>query len=198
VQPIDRNGTGEIRQRFSRRRLIRRLYNIERPPNYTRKPSYFLIAQRTGTFVPLPTPTRGRRMPARKKRPGGVAVNQPGSTPRQHKRHFVRGRLTSAAFLFGQTSAAHQNDNRPTPYQHTTSAPGGTPYRTSRQISHAYAISTQPAIAKSETHASRESRDLRTQNPRPMFDRLPSILLTENRQPPPPPRQTLHPYPQSP
>jgi hypothetical protein len=71
--------------------------------NHIRKPRCFPVAQRTGTFVPLPTPTRGRRMPARKKRPGGVAVNQPGSTPRQHQRHFVRGRLTSAAFLFGQT-----------------------------------------------------------------------------------------------
>ena len=52
--------------------------------------------------MPLPTPTRGRRMPARKKRLRGVAVNQPGSTPRQHQRHFTRGRVTSAAFLFGQ------------------------------------------------------------------------------------------------
>ena len=31
----------------------------------------FRIAQRTGTFVPLPTPLCGRRMPARKKRPEG-------------------------------------------------------------------------------------------------------------------------------
>jgi hypothetical protein len=34
----------------------------------------------------------------------GVAVNQLDSTPRQHQRHFTRGRVISAAYLFAQAS----------------------------------------------------------------------------------------------
>ena len=41
----------------------------------------------------------------------GVAVNQPGSTPRQHKRHFTRGPVMSAAFLFGQKYQAQRRSS---------------------------------------------------------------------------------------
>jgi hypothetical protein len=51
--------------------------------------------------VPLSTPLCGRKVSARVV-PRGVAVNQLDSTPRQHQRHFTRGRLTSAAFLLSQ------------------------------------------------------------------------------------------------
>jgi hypothetical protein len=73
---------------------------IERPP-ITCTTRILPIARRTGTFVPLPTPTRGRRMPARKSpegRRGQPAWQHPSTT----STHFTRGRLTSAAFLFGQ------------------------------------------------------------------------------------------------
>jgi hypothetical protein len=38
----------------------------------------------------------------RERVPRGVAVNQFDSTPRQYQRYFTRGRVKSAAFLFGQ------------------------------------------------------------------------------------------------
>jgi hypothetical protein len=62
---------------------------------------HFPIAPKTGTFVPLPTPTRGRRMPARK-RPEGHRGEPARQTPRQHQCHNTRGRVTSAAFSFGE------------------------------------------------------------------------------------------------
>jgi len=57
----------------------------------------------------------------------GVAVNQLDSTPRQHQRHFTRGRVISAAYLFAQASYGkrrsgalelnepHRNSQLPTP-----------------------------------------------------------------------------------
>jgi hypothetical protein len=52
--------------------------------------------------VPLPTPTRGRRMPALKSpegRRGQPARQYPSTT----LTHLTRGRVISAAFLFAQT-----------------------------------------------------------------------------------------------
>lgn len=60
----------------------------------------------------------------------GVAVNQPGSPPRQHQRHFTRGRIKSAAFSLTRIiqgaaippRAARQNP-RPTPHERLATYP---------------------------------------------------------------------------
>jgi len=51
--------------------------------------------------VPLPTPFCGRRMPARKN-PEGRRGQPAWQNPSTTSTHFTRGRVISAAFLFGQ------------------------------------------------------------------------------------------------
>jgi hypothetical protein len=109
----------------SSRRPLRSLNIGNHRPNHIHKPRYFpLHDEQALSCHCLALPTGGECLRERVLR--GLAVNQPDNNPRQHQRHFTRGRVTSAAFLFG---------NRPTPYQHTTSTSGSTPHRTSRQIS---------------------------------------------------------------
>ena len=142
--------------------------------------------------MPLPTPTRGRRMPARKKLLRGVAVNQPGSTPRQHQRHFTRGRLISAAFLFGQThrgrGASSPRDPvgrvlreatvrcAPSIYRHR---PNHSPQTPRSNSCHLKAISRRPATQNSRPtpHEKRATQPGKIRDPR--LTDLPTVLLTE-------------------
>ncbi len=59
---------------------MRHLNTGNHRPNHIHKPGRFPIAQRTGTFVPLPTPLCGRRMPARKS-PEGPSRSTSSTVP---------------------------------------------------------------------------------------------------------------------
>jgi hypothetical protein len=109
-----RPGASQRALRSPSRIPLRRLYIKDDRPNHIHKPRRFPFARRTGTFVPLPTPRCGRRMPARKS-PEGRRGQPAWQNPSTTSTHFTRGRLISAAFLFSQNHPGRWNSTNPTP-----------------------------------------------------------------------------------
>ena len=110
--------------------------------------------------MPLQCSPSGQRMPARKSpegrrgQPASQAPPTTNATPsaaESHRPHSYLPRIIRGA-PERHRPTAHQEVLHTVPARHLRAR--STPHRTRPQISHAYAISTQPDIAKSEELAS--------------------------------------------